>query len=352
MKYLDLIKQYRWIVLASLVAGIAVGLLWGWVIQPVEWTDADPTLLAQTYQEEYLRMTIDSWRVNAQDELARSRVGLLGENVPALMNAIRSNPGTLDPNFVFYFESKILSGGAPVADGGQPVEVAATPVAQQAPDQATGSANFLGTIGIIVAIVVVLGAVAAGIYFYLRRIRNTQFEDDEEYEDNYDQNDEYNYRAPAAQPASSWDSNPQIQQPFARFQTTYVLGDDGYNESFSIDSRGGEFLGDCGFGISEFIGVGAPKKATAFEVWMFDKNDIQTITKVLMSPFAYKDPGYRARLEAKGELVEIQPHKQIKLETATLFMIATVADVAFGQGMTQDPSHVEQITLDLAVWQK
>jgi hypothetical protein len=44
--------------------------------------------------------------------------------------------------------------------------------------------------------------------------------------------------------------------------------------------------GECGVGISETIGVGDPKKVTAFEVWLFDKNDIQTVTKVLMSAHA------------------------------------------------------------------
>ena len=364
MKYIELIKGSKWLVLASVVLGFVIGLTWGWVIQPVEWTDAAPNTLAAPYKEDFMRMVIDSLRTNAQTDLAKNRVATLGDDAGAIFSAVKANPGTIDRNFLSFFESAVMTGGvAQDQTTTQPqADAAATPVSETSPTSASTGNSWLGVVGVILGIMIALGAVAASIFFYLKRRQLQQFEDEEEeeYDDGNDQNYEYNARgaaprAPVRAPAvqqDNWQSNSKIQQPFARFQTTYVLGDDGFNESFSIDSRNGEFLGDCGFGISEFIGIGAPKKATAFEVWMFDKNDIQTVTKVLMSPFAHKDAGYRARLEAKGELIEIQPHKQIKLETATLFMIATVADVQWGQGMTEDPSHVEQLTLDLAIWQK
>ena len=47
--------------------------------------------------------------------------------------------------------------------------------------------------------------------------------------------------------------------------TTYMIGDDLYDDSFSIDSPSGEFLGECGVGISDTIGVGDPKKVTALK---------------------------------------------------------------------------------------
>ena len=62
--------------------------------------------------------------------------------------------------------------------------------------------------------------------------------------------------------------------PLAQFPTEYNIGHDTYDDSFSIETSTGEFLGECGVGISESIGIGDPKKVTAFEVWLFDKNDI------------------------------------------------------------------------------
>jgi hypothetical protein len=131
-----------------------------------------------------------------------------------------------------------------------------------------------------------------------------------------------------------------------------VIGDDLFDDSFSIDAPSGEFLGECGVGISETIGVGEPKKVAAFEVWMFDKNDIQTITKVLMSPHAFTDPVFRAKLEPKGELVAVELRKQVVLETQTLQMIATVSDMQFGQGALPNSSYFDRVTIELAIWSK
>ena len=141
-----------------------------------------------------------------------------------------------------------------------------------------------------------------------------------------------------------------LASPITQSMTTYVLGDDLYDESFSIDSPTGEFLGEYGVGISETIGVGDPKKVTALEIWLFDKNDIKTATKVLMSANAFNDMVTRQRLEAKGELVLIEPQKQIVLETATLQLSATVTDIEYGLGPLPPNSYFERATLELAVW--
>ncbi len=141
-----------------------------------------------------------------------------------------------------------------------------------------------------------------------------------------------------------------LAQPITQTMTTYVLGDDLYDESFSIDTAGGEFLGEYGVGVSETIGVGEPKKVAALEVWLFDKNDIKTATKVLMSEHAYNDPNIRARLEPKGELIVVKPREQVLLETKTLQLLATVVDMEYGTGAAPQNSYFERITLELAVW--
>jgi hypothetical protein len=142
------------------------------------------------------------------------------------------------------------------------------------------------------------------------------------------------------------------QAPMAQFMASYKAGDDLFDDSFSIDSPAGEFLGECGVGISETIGVGEPKKVTAFEVWLFDKNDIQTVTKVLMSAHAFSDPTIRQKLEAKGEPFQADAGGQTVLETATLRLVARVVDMSYGQGALPESSFFESLILELAIWQK
>ncbi len=156
-------------------------------------------------------------------------------------------------------------------------------------------------------------------------------------------------RRPAQQPVYQ---TPGVETPIAQFMTTYKLGVDLYDDSFSIDSPTGEFLGECGVGISKNIGVGDPKKVTAFEVWLFDKNDIQTVTKVLMSENAYNDPATLQELQAKGEPVLITPGTEVLLQTATLQLTARVVDMNYGQGALPQNSFFDRLTLELAIWPK
>ena len=142
------------------------------------------------------------------------------------------------------------------------------------------------------------------------------------------------------------------ETPMSQYMTTYMLGDDLFDDSFSIDSPSGEFLGECGVGISEAIGVGEPKKVAAFEIWLFDKNDIQTVTKVLMSQHAFMDEALRQRLAAKGEPFQADPGSEMVLETATLRLVARVVDLTYGGGAMPANSFFERVTLELAVWPK
>jgi hypothetical protein len=207
--------------------------------------------------------------------------------------------------------------------------------------------------------IVVLVAIVAAVYFFVLHGKLPHFERPEILnkrkipEDDIDFDEDANRYMPPAQVSyePTYPNQPSAL-PVAQFMTTYALGDDLYDDSFSIDAPTGEFLGECGVGISETVGVGEPKRVTAFEVWLFDKNDIQTVTKVIMSEHAHRDEKLRMRLESKGELVLAEPGKQILLETATLQLEARIIDMAYGEGPAPDLSFFERVTLELAIWPK
>lgn len=157
----------------------------------------------------------------------------------------------------------------------------------------------------------------------------------------------------AARRATLTDSAAQGEEPpMARFIASYKLGDDLFDDSFSIDSPSGEFLGECGVSISETIGAGDPKKVTAFEVCLFDKNDIHTVTKVMMSSHAFADKDIRQRLAVKGEPVDARPGQQVVLETATLQLVARMLEMTYGEGALPPQSFFDQVMIELAIWQK
>ncbi len=141
-----------------------------------------------------------------------------------------------------------------------------------------------------------------------------------------------------------------VDAPIVQFMTTYLHGDDLYDDSFSIETASGEFLGETGVGISETIVSGEAKNVTCFEVWLFDKNDIRTVTKVVMSEHAYNDDAIRAKLAPKGEAVLAKTGDKMTLETATLRVQARLVDLSYKSGPVPPNSVFERITIELAAW--
>lgn len=322
------LKKLPILPIALFVGGLLLGLLIAWVVVPVQFVDATPSSLRADLQEDYLRMAIDSFRLNSNPDLAVQRWQNLGSGAQSAYNSIQANPKEADPSVIKAYGdliTSVLSAGAE----------------QPAADDANGSSSLIRTAVIGIGIVLILGVVATvGLYIFRllgdrSRGEGTAMMQSSEISRNAEKT---NFE------------NLGLAPPITQTMTTYVLGDDLYDESFSIDTQGGEFMGEYGVGVSEAIGIGDPKKVTALEIWLFDKNDIKTATKVLMSRHAFGDPAIRSRLEPKGELVVVERHGQILLETATLQLLATVVALEYGKGPLPPESYFERITLELAIW--
>jgi hypothetical protein len=321
-----LLKKLPILPIVLFIVGLSLGLLIGWVIAPVEFKDATPFYLRPDLREDYLRMTIDSFTINKSAALAADRWQGLGATAQEAYAAVQNNPGYLNQTVIQEFGQAVTN------------EVSGRVPQPNQPD--AGNSTFRTAL-IGVGLLLLLGVVAAG-GMYLFRLLGKRG------------SGEVTVAMQAAEISRSASKtnfeDMGLAPPITQTMTTYVLGDDLYDESFSIDTGSGEFLGEYGVGVSEIIGVGEPKKVTALEVWLFDKNDIKTATKVLMSRHSFADPAVRSRLEPKGELVIVEPQAQVLLETATLQLLATIVDIEYGKGPLPDSSYFERVTLELAIW--
>jgi hypothetical protein len=262
---------------------------------------------------------------------------LLGASGADELKIVKNDPQGIDPNLIAQFEAAV----SPTAQL-QPTATLKPGVTPTATAAKAGKSN-IPTLLIVMCLVTLLVGAAIVAYFILQgRKRNVGVEP--------------GLQTPVAdvETPAEWSNYPApaAQAPMAQFMASYKAGDDLFDDSFSVDSPSGEFLGECGVGISETIGIGVPKKVTAFEVWLFDKNDIQTVTKVLMSAHAFNDPTIRQKLEAKGEPFQAISGGQTILETATLKLVARVVDMAYGQGALPENSYFDSLVLELAIWQK
>ncbi len=316
------------IVVLALIVGIVLGVLYAWLISPVEWVDGAIYQLRRDLRVDYLRMTIDSYTLNEDADLAAERYNALGVDKADILSEVAKNPDTITTSNIQRFNEIVETS----PEGAEAGEAAEAPSGTEGESEFSLSKLLLPVCGATL----LLGLLLVAAIVLRRRMETGTQEDQYEYEEELE---------PAAEYASEMPMT--VDQPLATFRTTYSLGDDLYDDSFSIESAAGDFLGECGVGIGDVIGVGEPKKVSAFEIWLFDKNDIQTVTKVLMSGYTFEDGDTRAKLAAKGDPFEARSGEVISLTTASLTVEARIVDMSYGESALPAESYFERLTIEL-----
>jgi hypothetical protein len=325
----------------GLLVGLLLGLLFAWVVWPVQWENAAPGHLRADYQRYYLRCVADEYLANGDVGAMQRHLGLdlkAKQNpwvkTPALLGTAMDSAAQEYSDRAPIFQQLKGMVAAPLATAG------VTPAAGTTP-QPTGGGKL--PITTICGLLLVVFALVVGAYFLITRQRAAK------------------KPAPARKPVAPPPGGEVLPgpegpeggepEPVTSFMANYVLGDDYFDPSFSIEV-GPDFLGECGVGVSETIGVADPKKVTAFEVWLFDKSDIRTITTVVASEYAFNDPALQAKLAPKGEIVLAKPGAEVVLETSALRVRAIIKAADYAQGNLPPGSFFQRLSLELRAWVK
>jgi len=143
----------------------------------------------------------------------------------------------------------------------------------------------------------------------------------------------------------------RVDQPgvLGVFEAEYSLGQDDFDCSFSIESPEGDFYGECGIGIADVLASDGSQKVDAFELWLFDKGDIRTVSKMLVSEFAHQDETLSGKLSSKGEMVPAEKGLVVELETLALRVKATVKDCQFADDGPRPNAYFRLLAVDLVV---
>ena len=76
----------RWIsILIAALLGLALGLVYGWKIDPVQYTDITPDVLRIDYRTDYVLMVAEAYRAGQDPALAAQRLAVLGSEPPAVI---------------------------------------------------------------------------------------------------------------------------------------------------------------------------------------------------------------------------------------------------------------------------
>lgn len=338
----EFVQQHKWALIIGAGLGLALGLAIGWWWWPVEWTNSTPGNLRSDFQRGYL-LWVAEQRASSGDLWARETLGMefwkedqLGETLEGLAQGCEQGRWQeCDGEDTI----RLLALAQALDTSIEPTPAEGTPAPTE---PATGGGTMIRSVAGFCGGALLLVAFVVGVWFlvsYLRKPRAVP---------EAGRGVGVAEGLPPAERVSWGVEGP----PLAQFVTTYALGDDHYDPSFSIELENAEFMGECGVGVSETIGVGAPNKVTAFEVWLFDKNDIRTVTMVLMSDYAFHDEALRTKLAPKGEPVLAKKGTDLTLETKTLRVRARVVEAEHGVGNLPPNSFFGRMTIDLAAWAK
>jgi len=344
-------------VLAGLIFGCLVGgglgLYYAWQVSPATYTGgAYPNDLAPGYQNNYLAMVIDSYIVNRQvadvqkrlqtfDQPAKIRAlgersvefqangqGVEAQLVNDLANQLRqaeswpaetvsaevgklaaayqADPAKVQAVTTYGGALNVVQQSTP-AD--QPAAQPSLPAPTPAPAEGGGGIPWTQVIycliGLIVIIVVVL--LIGSWYFKFSR-------------------------KPPTKSQVAWEGEGPA--PIKQWTGTYTLGQDNYDEFFTVETLEGDFLGESGMGILEAIPGSKPKQVIAFDVGLFDKTDITTLSRVVMSEHAYYDEALQAKVQAnpQAEAILAKPGTEFTLETSAMRVVATIDEMEYGEG--------------------
>jgi hypothetical protein len=357
-------------IILGCIAGLGFGSYYAWQVDPAIYADgAFPPELTQDYQSHYLAMVIDSYLMNGQVDTARERLKTFDDatQIEALgrwsaiyvaagrgpeaqainqlavqlsqlegwsPETISTVAGQLAAEFqsdtakaqaITSFASQLGQvpvPSAPPAAEGEPASGAAP--TQQAP---SGGGLSVTTLLLLLCLVVLLIVIVAFIVY--RRVAGTS------------------QTTVRAEPV--WEGEGPA--PLKRWTGTYTLGQDTYDEFFTIETKTGDFLGESGIGILEAIPGTSPKQVVAFDVGLFDKTDITTLSRVLMSEHAYNDDALRAKVDAnpQAEAVLAEPGKAFTLETSALRVEATIDELVYGEGGN---TYFDTLTVSLDIFVK
>jgi hypothetical protein len=73
----------NWIkIIIAACVGIMLGLIYGWVINPIQYTDVTPNILREDYRADYVLMVAEAYQSELNADTAAKRLAILGSDAP------------------------------------------------------------------------------------------------------------------------------------------------------------------------------------------------------------------------------------------------------------------------------
>lgn len=340
-------------IIIGLIIGIVIGLYYAWRIDPATYANGSyPNQLSPNYQEAYVQTVVEAFTSTQDAEEARlrleefdavSKIALLAQLENKLSNvdatraryvvSLASQLQTKENWTKDDIQAGLQQGGATSSFTealDQPIELG---TATQAPEAGLEEPSILSVLIRWIVIIFFFVAGIAIVIYFLTKIKID--------------------RKPVQQEIKA----PEVimdgasLQPLRQWVGTYKFGQDNYDESFTIETSEGDFMGECGLGILDGFASGSPKHVMAFDVWLFDKTDIRTVSMPIMSTFAFEDDVLSGKLSPDATPILAKADGEFDIETTALLVKAKIDQIEYGEEQPPD-SYFNTITVSLTAYLK
>jgi hypothetical protein len=336
-------RTYLLIVVAFIV-GLLIGwFLFGWLVAPVQWTGAPMQDLRPEDQQRFLAAQAEAFALTQDNRTAIERLQTLGTQPyvadlsAQLVQQAEAAGDVVTADRVRAMAAAIgLTLPLTAPETGQPAE----------PAQQNG-----GNLATILGLALLAGGVVLAAWLLLRGRTAASQDEPDAYspEALSDAEQPVNRPArPATPEAAVTMATAERSSAGQEFTAAYLQGDVSYDQSFDIEGPDGSYWGECGMTMSEAV-HGDPERATALEVWLFDKSDIRTVTKVLMSDYAYGNQALREKLSSRGDAVLLASDLGFVLDAQTLRLMGKIVELEYDDSQAPARGTIRKLRVQLRV---
>lgn len=339
-------RSYLFLVIAFIV-GLLIGwFVLGWGLAPVQWSGAQLQDLRSEDQQMFLAAQAEAFALTQDNRIAIERLQTLGaqDHVAGLAaQVVQQAEAAGDVVTADRVRAMSAAIGLTVPTVAGPADQPDEPAAQEAQEDGGNLVTILG-------LALLAGGIALAAWLLLRgRPKAGEEEDDFVTEPLVVDEEQPVYRpgksappAPLSAPVAERSGTGQ------EFSAVFNQGDVVYDQSFDIEGPDGSYWGECGMTMSEAV-HGDPERATALEVWLFDKSDIRTVTKVLMSDYAYGNQALREKLSSRGDAVLLAPDLGFVLDAQTLRLMGKIVEMEYDDSQAPARSTIRRLRVQLRV---
>jgi len=341
--------------IAVLVVGVLLGIFFGYVLAPVEFTGAHPRRLSDSAIDQWVRMVaVGHAEQIAYDDQTALAVLQQIPNPQQNINQLVNDASLPDYERDAIADLQNIPGFSELTGSVAPSDPGVL-------NSTLAVLLFIGAVMIITPILVLVWRlliypnIVAGLLDQIKQATNPEYREEKKR-----QQDELaiqrKIREEKERMQKEQVADVEFGEPVLTTLSIYTKGRN-YDDSFAIElgpEQGNQFLGECGAGIATKAG----DDMESVEFWAFDMATQDTLTKIFAAPAAINDPTFQAKVSNRvknpaTDIVVAEPGAKLVLgdENNGVRVQAEITTISYSDAGGAPNSAIDNMQMKIVAWQ-